>query len=106
MNYCNFWKRVIELLNAAKISRKQFAEYLDVPHRTLEGWICYDRIPDTLTAYDMSRLLGVTLDYLAGGVDRDFTAKRLKELAARESAVRINDLASQIDQESRRIYHR
>jgi transcriptional regulator with XRE-family HTH domain len=99
-----FWGRVIELLKAAKLSRKQFAVSLQIPPRTFEGWIYSNRIPDAIIAHKMAVLLGVSADYLSGGNDSNFPAKRFKELAARSSAARIESLAHQIRNETRLLY--
>ena len=70
----NFWGRVKPLIKAHKMTQKQFAEYLGVPVHTLYGWIKYDRIPDTSTAYNMAVVLGVTLNYLLGGREAEIAA--------------------------------
>ena len=106
MQYKTIWSRIIWLLKQHKISRKKFAEHINIPYKTLLGWIRNNRIPDLETAHVMAFSLGVSLEYLATGNDRDYTAKRLKELVARESAARIKELALKIEQESHRIYER
>jgi transcriptional regulator with XRE-family HTH domain len=69
MNKANdsFWGRVRVLLKAHKMTKKKFAEYMRISPHTFSGWIRYNRIPDTTTAYDMAVVLGVTLNYLPGG---------------------------------------
>lgn len=99
----NFWGRVKILLRAHKMTQKQFAEYLGVSVNTLTGWIRYERIPDTGTAYDMAIVLGVTLNYLLGGREAEIADWRLKELAARDAAARIMELLAQIQQETRKL---
>ena len=78
MKHETFWGRVTKLLKAANLSRKQFADYLQISLRTIEGWICYNRIPDAITAWRMAVLLGVTTDYLVTGSHRDLTGKKLR----------------------------
>ena len=101
MENSTFWDRVKMLLRAHKMTQRQFAELTHVPLRTLESWIHHNRIPDTSTAYEMAILLGVTLNYLLGDRERDITVGRLKELAAREAAARIAELAEIILAEAR-----
>lgn len=95
----NFWARVKILLKAHKMTQKQLAEYMGIPVNTLSGWIRYNRIPDTGTAYEMAIVLGVTLNYLLGGREAEIADWRLKELAAREAAARILELSAQIQKE-------
>ena len=85
------------------MTQKQFAEYMGISVNTLSGWIRHKRIPDTSTAYDMSVVLGVTLNYLLGGREAEITAWRLKELAAREAAAHILELAAKIQEETNKL---
>ena len=94
-----FWERVKPLIKAHKMTHKQFAEYLGIPLNTFSGWIKNKRIPDTGTAYEMAVVLGVTLNYLLGGREAEITDWRLKELAARDAAARIQKLAAQVQDE-------
>ena len=96
MDNNTFWDRVKMLLKAHKITQKQFADRLEIPFSTLVSWIHYNRIPDTSAAYSMAVTLGVTLNYLLGGLERYITVGRLNELAAREAAARIRELAESI----------
>ena len=98
-----FWKRVKALLKAHKMTQKELTGRLGIPLSTFQGWIYYKRIPDTMTAYSMAVTLGVTLNYLLGGRERDITIGRLKELAARDAAGRILDLSIQINKETRNM---
>ena len=100
MDNNTFWMRVKMLLKAHKLTQKQFADRIAVSLHTLQGWIHYDRIPDTSTAYAIAVTLGVTLNYLLGGIERDMTAARLNELAARDAASRITELAAAILEEA------
>ena len=82
---------------------KQFAEHMGIPLDTLKGWIRYERIPDTGTAYEIAVVLGVTLNYLLGGKEAEIADWRLKELTARDAAARILELASQIEDEAAKL---
>ena len=99
-NKNNFWGRVKMLLKAHKMTQKQLADRLEIPVSTLTCWIHHNRIPDTSSAYSIAILLGVTLNYLLGGKERDIAIGRLNELAARDSAARIIGLAESILKEA------
>ena len=98
-----FWSRVKKLIKSHKMTHKQFAEYIDIPLRSFEGMIYHNRIPVLTLALDMATALGVSVEYLANGEDRDLKNKRLKELENRETAVRISKLSMQIHKESEKI---
>jgi len=95
-----FWVRVKALLKAHKMTQMQFAERIDYPYGTLRSCIQNDRIPDTTTAYEIAVTLGVTLNYLLGGHERDITVARLRELEARNAAAKILKLTEQIVKEA------
>ena len=103
MDDYNFWARVKPLLKAHKMTQKQLAEYMGIPLSTLCGWIKYNRVPDTGTAYEMAIVLGVTLNYLLGGREAEIADWRLKELAAREAAAHIMELAARIQNEAGKL---
>ena len=98
-----FWGRVKPLIKAHKMTQKQFAEYRGISLNTLYGWIRYERIPDTSTAYEMAVVLGVTLNYLLGGREAEIAEWRLKELTARDAAARILELAGSIQEEANKL---
>lgn len=104
MKRISFWTRAIELIVAANISLGQFADFIGVPRMTLDSWVYSNRIPDSITVYRMSALFGVSMDYLISGSNKDSAAKRLKELEAKGSAVRIKELAIQVKEETSQIY--
>jgi len=98
-----FWRRVKPLIKAHKMTHKQFSEYMGIPLNTLKGWMRYERIPDTGTAYEIAVVLGVTLNYLLGGREAEIADWRRKELTARDAAARILELASQIEEEASKL---
>ena len=57
-------------------------------------------------ALSMATALGVSVEYLATGKDREVKDKRLKELADRQAAVRISKLSMQIQKEAEKISKR
>ena len=103
MDNNSFWDRVKPLVRAHKMTQKQFAEYLGIPYNTLLGWIRYQRIPDTGTAYDIAVALGVTLNYLLGGKEAEVASWRLKELTIRDAAAKILKLTAQVESEVRKL---
>ena len=103
MDNNTFWGRVKPLIKAHKMTHRQFAEYIDISHNTFNGWIKYERIPDTGTAYDIAIALGVTLNYLLGGKEAEIADWRMKELAARNAAARILEMAAVIEEEAAKL---
>ena len=100
MTYDIFWERVKRLLKAHKMSQKQFAEHMGISINTLQGWIYHKRIPHIITVYEIAVTLGVTMNYLMGGLETDITKAREKELASRTAAGRIMELSMRITEES------
>lgn len=100
MKYIPFWDRVQKLLKAHRISRKNFAEHIGMSVNTLQSWMRYNRLPDVNSGYRMAKALGVSPDYLVLGKDRENTEQRLKVLAARKAAEKINKLLAQIQKET------
>ena len=98
-----FWGRAKPLIKAHNLTQKQFADFLKIPYVTLKTWIHHDRTPEIREAYAVAFALGVTLDYLLSGKDRDLTAMRLREIEARKAAVRIQKLLGQIQEELSRM---
>jgi transcriptional regulator with XRE-family HTH domain len=86
MEYKCFWDRVKPLIKAVNMTQEQFAVHLGINFNTLRNWIHYKRIPDLSTANDISIVLGVSLDYLLSGKDRDLTNIRIRELEIRKIA--------------------
>ena len=103
MDNNSFWGRVQRLLKARKIGRGQFAEKIGVSLRTLERWIHDDQTTGVYTAYSMARALGVSLEYLVSGKNRDAFDKRLKEFAATQTLDRIATLVQKIQDEANRV---
>ena len=100
MDNDGFWGRVKPLIKAHNMTQKQFAEYMGVSYNTFIGWMRWNRLPDTSTAYEMAIVLGVTLNYLLGDRETKVADWRLKELTARKAAAHILELADQIEKEA------
>ena len=81
-----FWERVKRLLAVHKTCQKEFADYIGVSQRTLEGWIRYKRIPNALYSCSIAEALGVTVEYLLRGNEDGALEKRLKETEERKEA--------------------
>ena len=67
MDVKKFWKRVNEEIKVRKLSRKRFAESLNIPYNTFKSWLYYERSVEVGTAYDIAKALGVSLEYLITG---------------------------------------
>ena len=89
MNNNIFWGRVKELIKTHNMTQNQFADHLGFSRNTFRGWIYHNRIPELSSAYAIAYTLGVSLDYLVGGKDKDMVQLRLKEIEARKSAARV-----------------
>ena len=99
-----FWTRVKKLMKAHKISQKEFAEYIEIPVDTFQGWIRYNRIPDAITACGMAEALGVTVEYPIRGTDDINLEDRMRRTSERKSATeKIQKLARQIGDEAERL---
>ena len=69
MNVTKFWKRVTDKIKTRKLSRKKFAENINIPYNTFKSWLHYKRSVEVGTAYDIAKALGVSLEYLITGRD-------------------------------------
>ena len=97
------WNRVKKLIKAHKMTQKQFAEYINIPSGTFEGMMYHNREPVVSLALDMAKVLGVTVEYLATGSDKEIKNRRIKELSDRQSASQISRLSLQINKEAEKI---
>ena len=59
-------KRLEAVREERGMTRKEMAEKMDVSVQTVYRWESGDRIPDVVTLMRLSKLLGVTMDELAG----------------------------------------
>jgi len=81
----DFWERVNEQLQAHKISRKKFAEFINVPYSTYNSWIRNGRSLEVYTAYNIASALGVNLEFLLTGTDEKSARERLKQTEERKT---------------------
>ena len=84
------------------MTQRQFAERLGISFDTFKGWIRFERVPETSMAYSLAIALGVTLNYLLGGKERDIARARLNELEARRAAGKMVKLAEKILKEAKK----
>ena len=91
-----FWVRTKKLIKAVGMNQAKFAAFIDVPLGTFQGWIHHDRLPEAETAYYIATALGVSVEFLVSGKDKENTKTRLKELAARKAAGKIEVLTDKI----------
>jgi len=93
-----FWERVKTELRAQKISQKELAALVKMNYNTLKFWLCYGYYPDVETACDISRVLGVSVEYLTKGINTRPTKKYDKRIIKiKKSASVIKKLARQIE---------
>jgi len=81
----DFWNRVNEQLKSHKISRKKFAEFINVPYSTFNSWLRNSRSLEVFTAYNISTALGVNLEFLLTGIDGKNAEERLKQTEERKT---------------------
>ena len=67
MDIRQFWKRVKDEIKGRRLSRKSFAESVNIPYNTFKSWIYYERSVEVGTAYDIAKALGVSVEYLITG---------------------------------------
>jgi transcriptional regulator with XRE-family HTH domain len=66
-----FWGRVKQLIKKKNTTQAKVAEACGVPLETFHGWIYKGIYPTVLGAYYLSRVLGVSIDYLVAGKDKE-----------------------------------
>ena len=92
-----FWERVKYLIKTHKTSQEKISGLLGIPTGTFRNWIYHRRIPDAETACDLAMALGVSVDFLVYGKERDITEEHNGRLLERKAAAaRINRLAREI----------
>ena len=104
MNVDDFWGRVEHQIKAHKISRKEFAEYINVPYSTFKSWLYYKRSTEVGTAYDIATALGVSVEYLVTGAEGKNEKERLKQTETRKSAgAEIKKLIGKLQEETEKL---
>ena len=67
MDIKDFWRRVNKEIKARKLSRKKFAEMVNIPYNTYKSWLYYNRSVEVGTAFAIAKALDVSLEYLITG---------------------------------------
>ena len=99
----DFWNRVKKLIKAHNMTQKQFTEYIGIPLDSFKSMVYNNREPVFSLAVDMAKALGVTVDYLSTGNDRELKNLRLKELENRQAASKLLKLAKEMQKEAEKI---
>ena len=104
MDTISFWKRVKYLIRTHNTSQEKIAGYVGIPYGTFRNWIYKDWVPDLQTACNLAVALGVSVEYLVWGNERDAIKERMDRLQERKTAAkRINMLAREIVDQSSQI---
>ncbi|MCL2231792.1 MAG: helix-turn-helix domain-containing protein [Treponema sp.] len=104
MDIVSFWERVKYLIKTHKTTQPKIAELIGMPPGTFRNWIYHNRIPDVETACDLAAILGVTVDFLVYGKERDMVEERNSRLLERKTAAAtINRMAKIIVRQSKQI---
>ena len=65
-----FWERTKKMIRERKITQIQFADQININYNTFKNWLYIGIIPDVHTAYNISTILGVSMEYLVTGRTR------------------------------------
>ena len=88
-----FWNRVKAILKQKKVTEKKAAETLGIPLNTWRGWNSKGIIPSLHDCVALSKLLKVSLDYLAYGKERN-PPKKIDEIRnlLNKASLKLNKL--------------
>ena len=104
MDTVSFWERVKYLIRTHKTTQSKIAELIGISPGTFRNWIYHNRVPDVETACDLAVVLGVSVDFLVYGKERDIVEAHNSRLLERKAAAAtINKLAKVIERQSRQI---
>lgn len=62
-----FVDRIDELLRLKKLTRKDLAKSLNIPHNCIAQWKLRGSIPNALTAVKIAKFLNTSVEYLVTG---------------------------------------
>ena len=99
MRNTGFWERTKALIKAHNMTQMQFADIFGFSRHTVRGWIYHKRVPELNAAYAIAYKLGVSLEYLISGKDKDIADLRYKELELRKSSARILEMIESAQKE-------
>ncbi|MDR0877570.1 MAG: helix-turn-helix domain-containing protein [Treponema sp.] len=91
MGINDFWDRVRLLIKKRKTTQEQIAGLCGIPYATFRGWIWKDIFPPLTDAYNISRVLGVTVEYLLIGQDTKDKRAELKIRKARSLLHKVDE---------------
>lgn len=104
LDIIEFWNRVKYLIRTHKTTQDNVAQLINIPVGTLRNWIYQNRVPDVGTACNLAVVLGVSVDFLVFGKERNVNEERMNRLLERKTAAaRINKLAQHILDQSSQI---
>ena len=104
MDVRKFWKRVCDEIKIRKMSRKKFAENINVPYNTFKSWLYYERSVEVGTAHDIATALGVSLDYLITGTDVKGKKPRIERIEDRKTAkAEMKELLGRLQEEMAKL---
>ncbi|GHU67450.1 hypothetical protein FACS189447_09660 [Spirochaetia bacterium] len=69
MDVNDFWNRVRLLIKQRKTTQEKIADMCGISYGTFRGWIWKGIFPPLTDAYNISMVLGVTIEYLLIGKD-------------------------------------
>jgi len=101
MDNDTFWGRAKPLIKAHSMTQKQFADYLGFSHHTIRNWIYNKRVPDLSAANAIAFALGVSLEYLLSGQEKDIAVLRLREIESRKAAGRLLKMMEKMQEQLR-----
>ena len=59
-------ERINDFMIEKGMTIKQFAEYVQLPRRTVNSWLLNNRTPRIDCIYHVAECLGITIDYFVG----------------------------------------
>lgn len=64
-----FIKKVKEFMKERNFNIKDFAEFINVPRRTVSGWLTNQKMPRIDYLYQIAECMNCSIDYLVGKED-------------------------------------
>lgn len=64
-----FIRKIKEFMKEKNFNISQFAEVIEVPKRTVSGWITNKRLPRIDYLYQIAEYMNCSIDYLVGRED-------------------------------------
>ena len=64
-----FIKKIKEFMKDKNFNISQFADFINVPTRTVSGWIANKRVPRIDYLYQIAECLNCSIDFLVGRED-------------------------------------